>query len=263
MMIRLLVFLGFLSALTACKENLEAPEIIYKVPPEFSVDLFQARDAGLGGATFGLWVESMAPYDYANYGILSQVNVDDQQNIYVKILGPETPVTGLGAPDKARAFIPIKNFADGIYAFTLALGNALENKGTLVVKNGNYSLSMPGLQGFVLQNPELQAIAKPLIWGYVENPSELTKDAAEACIRDLKGLSADHGLTPGFYSYFTITGAGNSFLHTSIESDVPAILFIRSFNNDTAALRNVLNLYRDPQNQQPLKVHCFSTFGAF
>lgn len=262
-MIRLLLFLGFLSALTACKENLEPAEIIYNVPPEFSVDLFEARSAAQGDSIFGLWVESMAPYNYSNFGILFEVQIDDQQNIFVKILGPDEPAQGVGNPAKARAFIPIKNLPDGIYPFTLALGNALENKGTLAIKDGVRTLKLPGLRGFVLQNSILYSIQKPLIWGYVENPSELTKDAAEACIRDLKGLSGDHGLIPGFYSYFTITGAGNSFLHTSIEPDLPAILFIRSFNNDTVALRNVLNLYRNPQNPQPLKVHCFSTFGAF
>lgn len=260
-MIRLLLFLSFLSVLGACKENLEPAEIIYKVPPEFTVDLFEARDRLTGDSILGLWIESMAQFEFSNFGIKTKVQQDDQRHISIEIMGQDTPSLGLGAPGKAKSFVPIGHLDPGIYDITIALGTAIQNKGSLEVRSNEYILNLPNPQGLVVQNTLMYPLRERLIWGYVENPNELTKTAAEAFILEMKALSGDHGLIPGFYSYFTITGAGGNFLHSSIDPGLPAISFIRKIGSDTQSLRNVLQTYRNPQQQTPLKIHCFSTLG--
>jgi hypothetical protein len=261
MMIRLLLFLSFLSVLGACKENLEPAEIIYKVPPEFTVDLFEARDRLTGDSIFGLWIESMAQFEFSNFGIRTKVQLDGQHHIFIEIMGQDTPVVGKGAPGKAKSFVPIGHLDPGTYDITVALGSAIQNKGSLEVRTNEFILNLPNPQGLVVQNSIVYPLRENLIWGYVENPNEFTKTAAEAFILEMKALSADHGLIPGFYSYFTITGAGGNFLHTSIDPGVPSISFIRKIGSDTQALRNVLQTYRNLNNQTPLKIHCFSTLG--
>jgi hypothetical protein len=248
-------------AFVACRDHIDNDtDIIVTVDPEFAVDLFEQRDSADGSPTFGLWVESTERYECAGYGIDATVEVQGE-NIRITLLGV-LPAASPCAGDSAAAqqFLPIGNLPDGTYYFTLSLRDAIVNEGTLTVANNRYQLSLPNPQGIDFQNLIVDHLPDGLIWGYAAMPDESVKPTADNFIADLKTLTDENGLAPGYYSYFTVSGTGNVFFHKSISPSVPAAQFVRRLTASASALKSLLQEYRSA-NQQPLTVKCWTTEG--
>lgn len=255
-----LLFLG-LSGLPACQSGLDDPPLVVTVEPEFTLDAYEQRDSSNGLATRGLWVESRQKYDCAGYHILSEVRKIGQQ-IEVELLDVQRPADCTGLPSVASQFVPLGQLAAGSYPFRLTLGKTLVNEGTITVENDRFSLTILQPQGIEIQNFTAQHLPDALLWGYVAVPDEAANTAAHNFITDLKAITSEAILPPGFYSYFTVTGTGEVFFHSSIAPTVPVFLFVRKLTVSPTELKNLLQDYRAVGSQQePLTVRCFSSFG--
>lgn len=258
-----LFFSTFLLALGACRVRPgdEDPDVVVTVPPEFIVDLYEQRDAGDGHATFGLWVETVkTDYDAANFQIRSSVETGTGQ-ITVRLLDVTAPDQPDGSSGPARTFIPIGNLANGTYAMSIRLAETLVNDGTLVVDNGRYELSFPDpMAGIDLQNRVLQHIPDGMVWGYVLTEAEPQYPFANLFLNNIKDFTAEPGLAPGFYGYFTVAGTGHVFFHRSVAPAGTAQNFVRRLTATPDALRGLLDTFRTDQ-QTPLTIRCWTTGG--
>ncbi len=256
----LLLLSSFL--LTACRDqHLDEADPIFNIDPEFTADLFERRNAADGSAEFGLLVESMTDCDCANCAVIAESNIVGDR-ISVRLLGIQKPDSCFGAPAPARAFVPIGNLADGTYQFSLSLRNVVTNEGTLTVEKGRWTLSMPAVQGIEFQNYVLDKMPENLLWGYAVTPTEKAITASKELLADLKKITTDPGLAPGFYSYFTVTGGGTVFFHKSFAPVGPAQIFVRKLTASPAELKNLLQGYRNPA-QENLQIRCLTTLGEF
>lgn len=253
----------FILALGACRvrSGEEDPDLIVTAPPEFIVDLYEQRDAADGHATFGLWVETVKnDYTAANYRIETSVESGAGQ-ITVRLLDVVAPDQPDGVPGPARVFVPLGDLADGTYAISIRLAETLVNNGTLRIENGHFELSLSGpAAGIDLQNRVLMHIPDTIIWGYVLTPTEIQHPAANAFLLNIKDLTAEPDLAPGYYGYFTVAGTGQVFFHRSVEPQGSAQIFVRRLTAAPNALRGLLDTYRTDQ-QTPLTIRCWSTGG--
>ncbi len=247
-----------LSLFSACSEKIEAPLIIFTAEPEFNIDLYENSNIQDGSVTFGIWIESIKNQDFDNYTIQAEATLNGNI-IDVQILGINPPAIGKGAAAKAKTFLPIGQLAAGEYQFNLTLGQTIRNSGQLKVENGQYSLNMPSPQGVVLQNMILKSIPQGHIWGYADASTDLLKPLAEQFISELKTITTDHSLAPGYYSYFTVSGAGSIFLHSSLDPQKAALLFVRQLDVPIPQLKNIITPYRS--GTTPLPLRCLSTQG--
>ncbi|MBK8966428.1 MAG: hypothetical protein IPM36_07065 [Lewinellaceae bacterium] len=253
---------GFLvlAALASCNAPLnEEPEIIVTLDPEFTVDLFEQRDAVDGAPVFGLWMESMKQFDCGNYNIEATVQVQAGA-VVVELQEIRKPDTCLGAPGPAKGFLPVGNLANGTYQFSLSLSPVIRSEGTLRVQSGHYELSLPVQQGIDFQNRVLESIPDNYIWGYANTPAEPDQPVADQLVQHLKAFTLEPALMPGFYSYFTISGTGQYFFHRSIAPAGQHRPFLRRLPAGPDDVRDVLQGYRNGHGR-PFEVRCLSTFG--
>lgn len=256
---QLLLLLGLFCTLNACKEKLAEPDFVYTGDPEFAIDLFEQRSAADGASSLGLWVSSFALQDGAGFGINAAIEVKGQE-VVMHILGVQKPdsITGQLAP--ATGFVPFGSLAEGVYKLTVILGATVQSHATLTISKDHSDLSDSDARGIVFQNMVLRHLPAGLVWGYADAHNEVVKAKAEQFVSDLKNLSSEAGLTPGFYSYFTITGTGTVFLHPSIDPADAHIPFVRALSGSPDALRGLLEGYRN-DGQLPLRVKCLSGWG--
>lgn len=257
------LFLLFALALGACRvrPGESDPDVIVTVPPEFIVDLYEQRDAADGHATFGLWVETVkTDYPSGNYRIVSAVE-SGANRIAVRLLNVSEPDQPDHIAGPARAFIPVGALADGVYAFTVQLGDALFSDGVLTIGQGRFELNFPdGTAGIDVQNRVLQHIPDGMVWGYALTPSEIQYPAANNFLLNIKDFTTESGLAPGYYGYFTVAGTGQVFFHRSVAPGALSQPFLRRLSADPNALRALLNSYRN-DSQTPLTIRCWWTGG--
>ncbi len=261
---QIILLLCLLSGLSACHPDPnDDPPVVVTAEPEFRIDAYEQRDPGSGTAVFGLWVESMQLYDCPGYQIVSELRQSGQQ-IEMDLLDVLPPANCSGMPAPARQFVAIGQLAPGSYTLRLSLGKTIVNQGTLTVTNDQYTLHFTKPQGFEIQNYTARHLPDALVWGYVSVPDEAAAMAAQNFLADIKTITTDSGLAPGFYSYFTVSGTGEVFFHSSITPTGPSAMFVRKLNAAPIALKNLLQNYRSGVGQQqPLAVRCFSTQGEF
>ena len=257
------LFLCLLGGLPACQPDLATDSpVVVTAEPEFRVDAYEQRDSGTGKATLGLWVESIAVYECSGYTIESALRQTGQQ-IEIDLLDVRRPANCAGVSAPARQFVPIGPLAAGTYSFRLTLGKTIVNNGLLTVENECFALTLSQPQGMEVQNYKTQHLPDGLLWGYVSVPDEAANEAAQQFISEMKTITVDGGLWPGYYSYFTISGTGAIFLHSSIVPTGPVVLFVQKLTASPTELQDLLQRYRSGVQQAPLTLRCFSTFGEF
>ena len=258
----LVLGLGLALALPACHKPVSTdPDVVVTLDPEFSVDLFEQRDAATGAATFGLWIESTQLFACDNYTIEGQAEVL-AGTVSARLLAIRTPDTCVGAPGRAQGFVPIGPLADGEYPFKFSLNDAIVNVGTLRVQQGHYELAVPEPKAVDFRNRVLESIPDNLIWGFVSVPEETDVPVANQFFSHLKTISTVHQLQPGYYSYFTVTGTGQMFLHQSMGPTPANLAFLRQLTGSKDELRALLQSYRTSPDH-PLQLQCLTSWGAF
>ena len=261
----LLVAVSLSLALCACddKKETSAPLPVVTADPEFRIDAYEQRDSSTGAATLGLWVESILVYDCSGYRIKPELRKTGQQ-IEIDLLDVQRPDNCSGLPAPARQFVAIGQLAAGTYPFRLTLGKTIVNEGVLTVESDRFTLALSQPQGVDIQNYTAYYLPDALLWGYATIPNEAANTAAQIFISDLKTITADSGLLPGFYSYFTVSGTGEVFFHSSLAPTAPVTMFVRKLTASPTELKSLLQHYRAGSGQQvPLSLRCFSTFGEF
>lgn len=236
-------------------------DVIFTLDPEFTMDLFEARDDATGAATFGVWVKSMATFACGNYRIEGAATLTADV-VELRLEDIAAPDTCLGAPGPARGFIPIGALPDGVYRFRVLRNIPVVNEGTLRVQQGHYELTVAREQDIVFQNRVLETLPDGYIWGYALASVEADLPRADAFLADVKPLTAEPALPPGFYSYFSIAGTGQYYFHTSIAPEGQYRTFLRRFTGNPDALRSILKSYREAP-AQALDIRCWSTSGRF
>lgn len=254
--------LAFLVLFTGgCKPiTSEDPDTVVTAKPEFTIDLYEQRDPANGAATFGIWIESIENYDCADPQIEASATVVGDL-ISVSILGVKMPSPCVADSVKARRFLAIGQISDGTYKFRLALGpvDAIVNEGTIAVSEGLYTLTLTNVQGIDIQEYVLRRIPESMVWGYASTPDATAQGAADQFLAQVKNVSSESLLPPGFYGYFTISGTNQLSLHKSIAPNAPSESFVRKFDNFTL-LQNVITQFRFAPDK-PLNIRCFSTMG--
>lgn len=248
--------------LPACRvEPVEDTDVVVTVPPEFIVDLYEQRDATDGRPTFGLWVETVKnDYPAANYRLETNVTVTGSA-IVVQLLEVVAPDQPAGSPGPARGFVAVGNLPEGTYDFSISLAGTLMNRGRLQASGDRFELVLTEPEaGIDLQNRVLMRLPDATVWGYALTPTEIQMPAANAFLLNLKSLTAEPGLPPGFYGYFTVSGTGQVFFHRSIEPAVAAQYFVRQRTASPDELRGLLEGYRNDA-QTPLQIRCWTTEG--
>lgn len=243
-----------LSAFGACRVEEDAQDVVFTIPPEYTVDLFRERPGPADAPVFGLWLESMGNTECPD-GIDVQTNIDGS-GISVRILGAKKKASCPGDSARAKQFVPIGNLNDGIYTFKLSLRDVIVNDGVLTVASGRYSLSMTAVQGVLIDNYVLEPAPADIVWGYVLTPDEASQPVSENFLSDLKLQTGDKDLAPGFYGPFTISGTGKMILHKSTEPGILSKPFLRSLTKPVDDLRTLLQTYRAAA--QPLQIRCWT-----
>lgn len=243
-----------LSTFSACRVEDDVQDVVFTIPPEYTVDLFRERLNPGEKPVFGLWLESMNNSECPD-GIDVQTNAD-AAGISVTILGAKKKSTCAGDSARARQFAPIGDLNDGVYPFQLSLRDVIVNKGVLTVSGGRYSLSLPDVQGVLIDNYILEPTAGDLVWGYVLTPDEASQPVSEDFLSALKLQTGEKNLSPGFYGPFTISGTGKMILHKSVEPGILSKPFLRSLDGPVDELRSLLQTYRDAA--QPLQIRCWT-----
>lgn len=256
------LLLALLLASPSCRvQPDEEPDVVVTVEPEFIVDLYEQRDPTDGHPIFGLWVETVkTDYPASNYRIEASVEAASG-SFTVRLLEVAAPDQPAGGPGPARAFVPIGLPVDGIYPFSIVLGNTLVNDGALTVAGGRYELALTEPEaGIDLQNRVLFSIPDATVWGFVLTPTEMQTPVANEFLLNIKDFTTEAALAPGFYGYFTVAGTGQAYFHRSVLPGVPAQYFVRRLTASPDVLRGLLQGYRTSQ-QTPLEIRCWTTAG--
>ena len=257
----IIFLLCLIGGVYACRpEKADDPSVVVTAKPEFRIDAYEQRDSSHGEATFGLWVESMDLYECSHYRIESEVRQTGQQ-IEIDLLDVQRPASCTGGPAPARQFVALGQLTAGDYPFRLTLGKTIVNEGVFTVKDDQFSIDLPQPQGIVIQNYTAAHLPDTLLWGYVSVPSEAAHTAAQNFTSEIKAITTDSGLVPGFYSYFTVSGTGEIFFHSSVTPGNPAVIFVRKLRAAPTVLKTLLQNYRAGGQHEPLTLRCFSTFG--
>lgn len=247
-------------AVGACRvDDDETDELKFTDDPEYRIDLFEQRDPTDGKPTFGLWIERLELSECEGYGVDASLSVQNGK-IAVRILGVTKPSICAGDSAAAQQFLPIDNLTDGVYEFSLSLRDVIVNQGSLTVTSGRYILSLPDAQGVVIDNFVLESLPDGIVWGYAATPDEASQPVADNFIADLKTLTTDHSLAPGFYSYFTLSGTGDVVFHRRVAPTGASKFFLRRLSSSPDVLKSILQNYRNA-SQQPLNIKCWTTEG--
>lgn len=251
------LLLALLLTQWSCRDQslINDPAVVH-LDPEFSLDLYEQRDPADGHPTFGLWVETLADCSCSGCAVVAESRVQGTA-IAVELMGVQAPQPCSGPPAAARTFIPIGTLAEGEYTILISLRSVVSSSGTLRVEKGRYTLTMTDPQGFMVRNYLLQSMPADLVWGYALSPDEPSVLLAQQWLSDLKKISSSPNLSPGFYGYFTVSGNGATFFHTSMEPGAVAQMFVRRLDAPLPLLRNTVEAYR----AQSLSVRCLSTWG--
>ena len=256
---RLLLLLFFCLVQYSCQKAIGDETVIVTTAPEFRVDLFEQRDPVSGNPTFGLWIRSVETFTCSNYIIEGSVQTSISE-VKIQLDDVRKPDTCIGSAGPAQTFMAIGDLPLGTYHFSLSLGNAIENEGVLKVLSSGYELSVEQPQGIDFQNIVLNKIPPGLVWGYVETPDSAAQSVANGFLADLKNITTENNLVPGFYSYFTLSGTGLIALHPGFAASGPAQLFVRQLTAQPASLQQLVQQYRSAP-QQPAQIRCLTTFG--
>ncbi len=260
-LIRLSFLCCCLNLLVSCRNTIDDEIIIVTTDPEFQADLFEQRDPLNGNPVFGLWMRSLEIFPCNNYRIESAIDVNST-GIHIQLSDVQKPDTCSGDPGPANAFLAIGTLPSGTYPFSLSLGNAIENKGILTVSDQGYQLSINDPQGIDFQNIVLHKIPEGLVWGYFETPNEDANLHAASFLADLKNITTENTLSPGFYGYFTLSGTGLLALYPGFAPAGPAQAFVRQLQSAPENLQEILQQYRSAP-QSPARIRCLSTLGEF
>lgn len=255
---RLLTLTICVLTFASCKVY-EEDVLVVTAPPEYVVDVFVQRALADGAPTFGLWIESVDKYKCPGYNIDAQATVQSG-SIMVTILGVSAPIPCVGDSVRAKRFLPIGNLANGTYEFVLSLRDVIVNEGSLEVTNGRYALSLPDAKGVYVDNFVAEPLPDGIVWGYAATPNEASQPVADNFLTDLKTVTTESGLAPGFYSYFTVSGSSAVTLHKSIAEGSDFKQFVRLLTASPDDLKDILQSYRNA-TQQPLDIKCWTTEG--
>ncbi len=243
----------------SCQNAKDDETIIVTTAPEFRVDLFEQRDPLNGNPVFGLWIRSVAIFTCSNYAIEGSVQTNST-DIKIHLNDIQKPDTCVGAAGPAQFFMAIGNLPVGTYHFSLSLGDAIENIGTLKVLSDGYELSVTNPQGVDFQNVVLKKMPQDLVWGYITTPDSAANSIAADFLADLKNITTENSLSPGFYGYFTLSGTGLLALHPGFAPAGSVQIFVRQLDTPPANLQQLLQQYRSTPQPQVL-IRCLSTFG--
>jgi hypothetical protein len=247
----------FAITLIACKPEPGEPDVVITVDPEFSVDIYEQRDAATGAPTLGFWIQSLEAYPCSDPQIMAQTSLVDGK-IEVKILGVDASVCSPGL-SVAKRFLPLAPLGIGDHPIKFTLG-PITNDGIMRVGEDRYELVLPDPKGIDIQQYVLNSIPEQLFWGIIQTNNSTLSEKAAMCVSELKSKSIDAGLSPGFYGYFTLSATGQTAAHKSIKNEDSDVFFLRKATNGLDNVREVLQKYRDDQDT-PLKIRCFSTAG--
>lgn len=246
-LLTLVSLLGLISALLSCRRQETDPEVIVNLPAEYTIDLFEQRDAANGYPTFGFWVETVEVCPCSPCSIDAVVKTTPG-NIAVNILGTTEPTGCTGPAKRAQQFVPIGNLPEGVYALSIALGQSgiVVSQGTLSVQPGRYVLDLPEPKGIQIGQYVLQHIPDHYLWGFAAAADSAGRQHALNFLRDLKQQTLDPDLAPGFYGYFTISGTGVLTLYRPLAPEQGIFEpFVRKLPAAVSELRPLVKQYRD------------------
>jgi hypothetical protein len=258
---RLFALFSLVFAVACTQDDALVPEVVVSIDPEFTADVFEDVAPDDGERRPGFWVQSMAPFECA--GFLPNDSIWKIGNeIFIAINGTDKPNPCLGDSALLSAFLPLPPLDPGIYDVVFRFGDLPVSSGTLSTSEAGLRFDVAKTGGFDFRNRQALRLPEQILWSNVEVEGEATRVKALEFIDELKSLTQPHGLSPGYYSYFTITGQGTFFFHESFPKRYALDQqVVRKFETPVAELQLLIDAYRNHPDT-PLTIRCMTGSGA-
>ncbi len=187
---------------SACKKNTDFQGNLIDVSKDLNAKMWQTLNDN--GGDFALVFSTTQTQKCNNTTINAFPNVySNNVIITVKDLGVPTNANCYGSGDYARDTTVVAQLANGTYIFQLNLKDVVFNKGSLVVSDNKYALSMETQNGVNVDASDLMRVPSNVIWGLV-NYDNGADAQVDLFMNDLKSLAHIVSLDDGEYGHFQL-----------------------------------------------------------
>ena len=153
----------------------------------------------------------------------------------------EEPEACLKAMGPASAFVEVGSLNIGEYDFTLNIGQAISNTGTLSVTPEAYELSLNDELGMTIETVELKRVPKGAVWGTVQFFTERNDTFAKSFVTQLTRLGATTDkFNEGNYGFFQVDASGK-ITQPTFTFENPPFTFLLNYRGDSQELVSLLS----------------------
>ncbi len=224
--INFLLFILFSAFFASCQKDKE-PVIVYDIPDEFNIEIFQEL-----GSSSNLYLKVTTLDEYPdNYRIEAAATKIDgkiEVNIY-QIFKPTTPSNQQTTLSQK---IQIDNLADGTYPLDLIIRNTVVNEGAITVSPSKIGLDFSTKYGISAKHYEVNRIAANGYWGfaYVESAAHIIY--VDQFVQKIKAVSTEiPNAKVGNYGYFSISDQNK--VELPLSQDNQKTFYMKSDDFDT------------------------------
>ena len=189
-----------LIGVSACKKNSDFQGNLIDVSKDFNAKMWQILNDD--GGDFALVLSTTQPQKCSGTTVNAYPNIYSN-NVIVTIKDLTIPANCISTSDYARDTTYVSHLANGNYSFQLNLKDAVFNKGSLIVSDTKYALSMDTQNGVNVDMTELMRVPNNLVWGLV-NYDNGSDAQADQFISELKSFAHPIALDNGEYGHFQI-----------------------------------------------------------
>lgn len=242
--------LCLLLVMQACNtDKTESPVLDTEIEKEYELDLWE----NLSNQTriFQIRANTIKTQDCLNYFIESSINRTGN-NIEINLGKPQIPSVCERGIATAKSSLDLGTISNGVYPFTIKLGQIVPSTGRLVVSSGSFFLSMPTPIGFRIIHNTLLRVPDNTIWGYIGYDA-IAQPVVVQFFNDLASISQTNDLPKGYYGYFNLLENGSIELgNAQVSTDRPIQPIVRRFSANENDLEKLIQSYRDKYGQSIL-----------
>ncbi len=224
----------------ACKKSTDFQGNLIDVSKDFNAKMWQLLNDNGGDFALVFSTTQIQKCDGMTVNAFPNVYND---NIIVTIKDLGGPATCSGTGDYARDTTYVTHLTNGKYNFQLNLKDAVFNKGSLVVTDNKYTISMETQNGVTVDAGDLMRVPNNLVWGLVTYDNG-TDAQVDLFLNDLKSLTHVVTLENGDYGHYQINNGAISLQAEKQATHPNTKKFFLKLDNSIANLSDVILKYR-------------------